>query len=75
MSASERAYRHVKERVLDGSLPGGELISESEIAEALGMSRTPVRAAFGSSRPRACCACIPKRGALVVPVSAQRPRP
>ena len=27
--------------------PGGELISEGEIAEALGMSRTPVRAAFG----------------------------
>src|SRR6059058_2204308 len=45
-SASERAYRHVKERVLDGRLPGGELITEGEVAEALGISRTPVRGAF-----------------------------
>src|SRR4051812_2516615 len=71
MSASERAYRHVKERVLDGSLPGGELISENEIAEALGMSRTPVRAAFGHLEAEGLLRLYPKRGALIVPVSAQ----
>ena len=70
MSASERAYRHVKDRVLDGSLPGGELISESEIAEAVGMSRTPVRAAFGQLEAEGLLRLYPKRGALVVPVSA-----
>ncbi len=58
MSASERAYQHVKERVLDGTLPGGELISEDEIAEALGMSRTPVRAAFGQLEAEGCCGSI-----------------
>ena len=42
MSASERAYRHVKDRILDGSLPGGELISEGEIAEALGLTEAQV---------------------------------
>ena len=71
MSASERAYQHVKERVLDGTLPGGELISENEIAEALGMSRTPVRAAFGQLEAEGLLRLYPKRGALVVPVSAQ----
>src|ERR1700712_5395921 len=71
MSASERAYRHVKERVLEGSLPGGELISENEIAEQLGMSRTPVRAAFGQLEAEGLLRLYPKRGALVVPVSAQ----
>src|SRR5215207_4099656 len=70
MSASERAYRHVKDRILDGSLPGGELISEGEIAEALGMSRTPVRAAFGQLEAEGLLRLYPKRGALVVPVSA-----
>ena len=70
MSASERAYRHVKGRILDGSLPGGELISEGEIAEALGMSRTPVRAAFGQLEAEGLLRLYPKRGALVVPVSA-----
>lgn len=70
MSASERAYRHVKDRILDGSLPGGELISEGEIAEALEMSRTPVRAAFGQLEAEGLLRLYPKRGALVVPVSA-----
>ncbi len=70
-SASERAYRHVKERVLTGKLPGGELISEGEIAEALGVSRTPVRAAFTQLESEGLLKLYPKRGALVVPVSAQ----
>src|SRR3954447_22489713 len=70
MSASERAYRDVKDRVLDGALPGGELISEGEIAEALGMSRTPVRAAFTQLESEGLLRLYPKRGALVVPVSA-----
>src|SRR3954453_19667364 len=71
MSASERAYRHVKELVLEGALPGGELISENEIATRLGMSRTPVRAAFGQLESEGLLRLYPKRGALVVPVSAQ----
>jgi DNA-binding GntR family transcriptional regulator len=70
-SASERAYAHVKGRVLDGTLPGGELISEGEIAESLGMSRTPVRAAFTSLESEGLLKLYPKKGALVVPVSAQ----
>jgi DNA-binding GntR family transcriptional regulator len=70
-SASERAYRHVKERVLDGRLPGGELISEGEIAEALDMSRTPVRAAFTQLESEGLLKLYPKKGALVVPVSVQ----
>jgi len=70
-SASERAYRHVKQRVLDGRLPGGELISEGEIAEALDMSRTPVRAAFTQLESEGLLKLYPKKGALVVPVSAQ----
>ena len=69
-SASERAYTHVKEQVLDGGLPGGELITEGEIAEALGMSRTPVRAAFTQLESEGLLRLYPKRGALVVPVSA-----
>src|SRR5262249_29117749 len=69
-AASERAYRHVKERVLDGRMPGGELISEGEVAQALGISRTPVRAAFTQLESEGLLRLYPKRGALVVPVSA-----
>src|SRR4051812_2429060 len=46
MSAKDRAYRHTKARILDGSLPGGDLIAEGQVADTLAMSRTPVREAF-----------------------------
>lgn len=45
-SAAERAYRHLKQAILEQVYPGGLLISEGEIAEAAGVSRTPVREAL-----------------------------
>jgi DNA-binding GntR family transcriptional regulator len=68
-SAGERAYQHVKRRVLAGSLDGGELIAEGQIAESLGVSRTPVREAFLRLEAEGLLRLYPKRGALVVPVS------
>jgi DNA-binding GntR family transcriptional regulator len=58
----------VKERILTGALPGGELISEGEIAADLGMSRTPVREAFLRLEAEGWMKLYPKRGALVVPI-------
>ncbi|WP_264030246.1 GntR family transcriptional regulator [Cellulosimicrobium sp. SH8] len=68
-SATEQAYRHVKSLVLDGSLPGGSMTSEGEIAEQLGVSRTPVREAFLRLETEGLLRLYPKRGALVVPVA------
>ena len=45
-SAAARAYAHVKQRLLDGRFAGGALLSENELAQQLGLSRTPVRQAF-----------------------------
>lgn len=69
-SSAERAYREVKERILSGELPGGELISEGEIATTLGTSRTPVREAFLRLETEGWMKLYPKRGALIVPVPA-----
>ncbi|WP_265521145.1 GntR family transcriptional regulator [Oerskovia flava] len=69
VSATEQAYRHVKRHVLDGSLPGGSMTSEGEVAEQLGMSRTPVREAFLRLEAEGLLRLYPKRGALVVPVA------
>lgn len=44
---TERAYVHIRERILRGELPVGSILTEGEIAEALGNSRTPVRHALG----------------------------
>jgi DNA-binding GntR family transcriptional regulator len=70
MTATDRAYEFTKERVLDATYPGGELLTEGEIAEALGMSRTPVREAFLRLQGEGLLRLYPKRGALVVPVSS-----
>lgn len=73
-AAKERALDYVKSRVLTGEFPGGELISEGEVAAALGMSRTPVREAFLQLEAAGLLRLYPQRGALVVPVSPEEVR-
>ena len=55
--------------MLDSTFAGGDLITEGEVADALGMSRTPVREAFLRLEGEGLLRLYPKRGALVVPVS------
>lgn len=66
-AAAERAYSYTKELVLTGELPGGHLFSEGDVAEWLGISRTPVREAFLRLQAEELLTLIPKRGAVVVP--------
>lgn len=73
-AAKDRALDYVKSRVLTGAFPGGELISEGEVAAALGMSRTPVREAFLQLEAAGLLRLYPQRGALVVPVSPEEVR-
>jgi len=72
--AKDRALTFVKERILDGTYPGGSLLSEGEIADALGVSRTPVREAFLLLEADGLMRLYPKRGALVVAVSPEEVR-
>ncbi|WP_205876848.1 GntR family transcriptional regulator [Mycobacterium camsae] len=73
-AAKDRALDYVKAKVLTGEFPGGQLISEGEVATALGMSRTPVREAFLQLEAAGLLRLYPKRGALVVPVSPDEVR-
>ncbi|CDO87276.1 GntR family transcriptional regulator [Mycobacterium triplex] len=73
-TAKDRALEYVKTQVLTGAFPGGELISEGDIASALGMSRTPVREAFLRMEAEGLLRLYPQRGALVVPVSPDEVR-
>jgi DNA-binding GntR family transcriptional regulator len=70
ISAAERAYRHVKSAILAGSLPGGELLTEGLVAEQIGVSRTPVREAMLRLQAEGMLRLYPKKGAMVVPVTA-----
>jgi DNA-binding GntR family transcriptional regulator len=69
-SAAQRAYHHLKARLLDGTFAGGTLLSENELAHQLGLSRTPVRQAFVQLEAEGLLELYPRRGALVVPISA-----
>ncbi|MFE6687618.1 GntR family transcriptional regulator [Streptomyces sp. NPDC057743] len=66
---ADRAYAHVREGLLDGRYPGGELLSERGVATELGLSNTPVREAFLRLQAEGFLRLYPKRGALVVPVT------
>ncbi|WP_338886847.1 GntR family transcriptional regulator [Rhodococcus sovatensis] len=68
-SASEQAYVTVKEMIVTGELPGGELVSEGDIAGRMEMSRTPVREAFLRLQVEGWMRLYPKRGALVVSIA------
>ena len=68
-TASSRVYAQVKHGILDRSLAGGQLLTEGEIADLVGVSRTPVREGLLQLQAEGLVHLIPKRGALVVPVS------
>ncbi|MFT3660916.1 MAG: GntR family transcriptional regulator [Gordonia sp. (in: high G+C Gram-positive bacteria)] len=73
-SAAERVYDEVKELILTSELPGGELISEGEIADRCRVSRTPVREAFLRLSAEGWMRLYPKRGALIVPIGDRESR-
>lgn len=69
--AAERVYTHIKEAVLDRRYEGGTLLTEGDLADAVGVSRTPVREALLRLEVEGLIKLYPKKGALVLAVSAQ----
>jgi len=71
LSAAQRVYDHVKTGILDSSYAGGDLLTEGSVSDAVGVSRTPVREALLRLEAEGLVRLYPKKGALVVPVSAR----
>jgi DNA-binding GntR family transcriptional regulator len=46
LSAKEHAFNQIQQWIIDGTLLPGEKINDTELAEALGVSRTPIREAL-----------------------------
>ncbi|MEV6395009.1 GntR family transcriptional regulator [Streptomyces sp. NPDC051907] len=69
--AADRVYMHIKQGVLERHYEGGTLLTEGELAEAVGVSRTPVREALLKLEVEGLIKLYPKKGALVLAVSAQ----
>lgn len=64
-TAANRAYLSLAEDIVAGRLQPGSLITEGERAEALGMSRTPIREAFLRLASEGLLRLYPKKGAVV----------
>ncbi|MEP6852015.1 MAG: GntR family transcriptional regulator [bacterium] len=69
LSAAERVYRFVKDGIVSRRFAAAELLAEGQLADALGVSRTPVREGLLRLEAEGLVRLLPKRGALVVPVT------
>jgi DNA-binding GntR family transcriptional regulator len=68
-SNTNRAYREIRRRIMQGDMPPGDQYLEQELAEMLGMSRTPVREALIRLADERLVEVKPRHGARVLPVS------
>jgi DNA-binding GntR family transcriptional regulator len=71
-SLSEAAYEALRERVLNLTLPVGELLNERWIYERLGFGRTPVHQALQRLHQEGFLEIVPRKGVLVKPDSVSR---
>ncbi len=69
LSQSERAYQELKRRILDNEMPAGFQALEQELAELLGMSRTPVREALIRLAKEGIVEVRPRHGMRILPIS------
>lgn len=70
-SAADRVYRHVRAAILSRRFADNALLAEGQLADETGVSRTPVREALLRLEGEGMVRLLPKRGALVLPVTAQ----
>ena len=71
LSAADRVFEHVREGILTRRYADNDLLAEGQIALETGVSRTPVREALLRLESQGMIRLLPKRGALVLPVTAQ----
>lgn len=67
----ERIVAFVKDSVINGRLKPGERVPEHEIAKNFGISRTPIREAFRQLESEGFITVIPRKGAIVSPITAK----
>ncbi|WP_199493485.1 GntR family transcriptional regulator [Marinitenerispora sediminis] len=70
-SGRERAYAFLKENYLADPDRQGEFINEQEVADRIGVSRTPIREALFLLAAEELVQLIPKRGAYVAPMTGR----
>jgi DNA-binding GntR family transcriptional regulator len=70
-SLVDQAYREIRRHILDNIYPAGYRALEQELADQLGLSRTPVREALLKLQAEGLVEVVPRHGARVLPVSPE----
>ena len=68
---ADRAYEQIKDALCQGKIVPGDILSESQLAQSLGMSRTPVREALRALASEHWLAIRNGVGAYVKPLSSK----
>jgi DNA-binding GntR family transcriptional regulator len=68
-TAADRVYTYAKTAILARRLGVHDLLTEGDLADAVGVSRTPVREALLRLQADGLVRLLPKRGALILPVT------
>ncbi len=71
LTLRERIVEFIKDSITSGRLKPGERVPEPEIARSLGISRTPIREAFRQLESEGFITVIPRKGAVVSPITAK----
>ena len=72
LSLAEIAYRSLKSKIFELSYMPGQKLSESELSESLGLSRTPLRQALQRLQHEGLLEAQPKVGWLIPPLDFDR---
>jgi len=70
-SLKDVATDYVRDRIVSGEYPPGSKVPQDEVAEALGISRLPVREALIELGEKGFVVTVPRRGVFVVELSPQ----
>ena len=65
----EKILEMIRDAILKGTMKPGERVSEPELAERFGISRTPIREAFRQLESEGYLEVIPRKGAVVASLS------
>jgi len=65
----EKILENIRDAILKGTLKAGERVSEPDLAERYGISRTPIREAFRQLESEGYLTVVPRKGAVVTALS------
>lgn len=65
LTLREKILENIRDAIISGALKAGSRVSEPDLAERYGISRTPIREAFRQLESEGYLTVIPRRGAVV----------